>query len=45
MAKPEDINKIIENKFYCSRKFTEEIETIAKGGSGMSLASGKNLFL
>ena len=35
MAKPEDINKLIENKFYCSRKFTEEIETIAKEGSGM----------
>lgn len=35
MAKPEDINKIIENKFYCSRKFSEQIETIAKEGSGM----------
>ena len=28
-CKAEDINKLIENKFYCSRKFTEEIETIA----------------
>jgi|TARA_R110002020_G_scaffold37269_3_gene112674 hypothetical protein len=35
MAKPDDINKIIENKFYCSRKFTEEIETIANDGNGM----------
>ena len=35
MAKPEDINKLIENKFYCSRKFTEEIETIANEGGGM----------
>ena len=35
MAKPDDINKLIENKFYCSRKFTEEIETIANDGSGM----------
>ena len=34
-GKADDINKLIENKFYCSRKFTEEIETIANEGSGM----------
>ncbi len=35
MAKSDDINKLIENKFYCSRKFSEQIETIANDGSGM----------
>ena len=43
MAKPDDINKLIENKFYCSRKFTEEIETIANEGSGMKYIDDRSL--
>ena len=37
MPKSDDISveQLIENKFYNSRKFTEEIETIAKENSGM----------
>jgi len=32
MAKPDDtdLNKLIENKFYCSKKFAQEIEAIVK---------------
>ena len=32
MQQPEeqDLNKMIENKFYCSKKFAVEIETIVK---------------
>jgi len=29
-------NKLVENKFYCSRKFAEEIEAIAHDNKGMS---------
>ena len=36
MENPEkELDKIIENKFYCSRKFTEEIESIAHENNGM----------
>ncbi len=32
----DSINKLIENKFYSSKKFAEEIETIAHDNKGMS---------
>ncbi len=37
MIKPDekDLASLIENKFYCSRKFTEEIETIVKDNKNM----------
>ena len=37
MLNPEenDLNSLIENKFYCSRKFAEEIETIVKDNKDM----------
>jgi GMP synthase PP-ATPase subunit len=31
----EDINDLIESKFYCSRKFSEEIEKIVKENKDM----------
>jgi hypothetical protein len=38
MPQPEEnsIDKILESKFYCSRKFAEEIESIAHKNNGMS---------
>ena len=30
-----DFNELLENKFYCSRKFAEEIETIVKDNKDM----------
>ena len=37
MPQPEEsIDQILENKFYCSRKFAEEIESIAHDNNGMS---------
>jgi len=38
MSKSEEQNleELFENKFYCSRKFTQEIETIAHTNEGMS---------
>jgi len=38
MSQPEEnsIDKILESKFYCSRKFAEEIESIVHENSGMS---------
>jgi len=30
MTEENDINKILEDKFYCTRRFSEEIERIAK---------------
>ena len=38
MAKAEgkNLEKLIENKFYCAKKFTEAIETLAHEKEGMS---------
>ena len=38
MIKPEgkNLEELIENKFYCARKFTEEIEKIAQQNKDMS---------
>ncbi len=38
MANPENknLNELIENKFYCAKRFTEAIETIAHENNGMS---------
>ena len=38
MIKPEgkNLEELIENKFYCARKFTEEIENIAQQNKDMS---------
>ena len=38
MAKPDgkNLEKLIENKFYCAKRFTEEIETLAHEKDGMS---------
>ena len=30
-----DFNELLENKFYCSRKFVDEIESIAVENKGM----------
>ncbi len=36
MVKPEDnLEEIFKEKFYCSRKFAEEIESIAHDNNGM----------
>ena len=37
MLNPEenDLNSLIENKFYCTRKFAEEIESIVKDNKDM----------
>ena len=37
MPNPEEASfkELLENKFYCSRKFTEEIETIVKDNKNM----------
>jgi hypothetical protein len=37
-------NELIENKFYCSRKFVEEIESIAKGNKEMKYIDAIVLF-
>jgi len=39
-----NIDKILENKFYCSRKFAEEIESIAHQNNGMSYIDAIVLF-
>ena len=38
MAKPDgkNLEKLIENKFYCAKKFTEAIEILAHEKEGMS---------
>lgn len=38
MIKPDgkNLEELIENKFYCARKFTEEIENIAQQNKDMS---------
>ena len=35
MTEENDINKLLENKFYCSRKFSEEIEKIVQTNKDM----------
>lgn len=35
MKEENDINKLLESKFYCSRKFSEEIETLVKDNNDM----------
>ena len=35
MPENNEINKLLESKFYCSRKFTEEIETLVKDNKDM----------
>jgi len=35
MTEENDINRLLENKFYCSRKFSEEIENIVRNNNGM----------
>lgn len=35
MTEENDINKLLESKFYCSRKFSEEIEIIVHDNKGM----------
>lgn len=35
MTEENDINKLLESKFYCSRKFSEEIENIVRDNKGM----------
>jgi len=35
MTEENDINKLLESKFYCSRKFSEEIEIIVQDNKGM----------
>lgn len=46
MKKPEElsVDKIIENKFYCTRRFSEEIEKIAKENKGMKYMDSIVLF-
>ena len=36
MPEENDINKLLESKFYCPRKFTEEIEKIHFDNAGMT---------
>ena len=36
MPEENDINKLLESKFYCPRKFTEEIEKIHSDNAGMT---------
>jgi hypothetical protein len=36
MPEENDINKLLESKFYCPRKFTEEIEKIHSDNTGMT---------
>ena len=36
MSEENDINKLLESKFYCPRKFTEEIEKIHSDNAGMT---------
>ena len=36
MKEETDLNKLIESKFYCSRKFAEEIESFVHSNKGMS---------
>jgi hypothetical protein len=35
MTEENDINKLLESKFYCSRKFSEEIENIVHANKDM----------
>ena len=35
MKEENDINKLLEDKFYCTRRFSEEIERIAKENKGI----------
>lgn len=35
MTEETDIDKLLESKFYCSRKFSEEIENIVHTNKGM----------
>jgi len=35
MPEEDDINKLLESKFYCARKFSEEIEKIVRDNKDM----------
>ena len=35
MPENNEINNLLESKFYCSRKFSEEIESLVKDNKGM----------
>ena len=36
MPEEQNLEELFENKFYCSKRFTEEIERIAHADGGMS---------